>query len=188
MFTTKAFIIPHLNLIMCGTGIGGFLGGWFIAVNDRMVLRDIDNLDYHTPNALVNLYRTYTEEFSIPTQMTTTVYHFGFSTETALIHSYAYRSRNNFVSERLPYGLGVKPECQVPDDCQFPAGVKSLMQQQRSIQDSLPKEERIYIGGKIIIHHLTEMGFQVYVLDQFDDYHDHERAIYESFASDHGDT
>jgi hypothetical protein len=188
MFTTKAFVVPHLEMIMAGTGAGGFLGRWFIEVNDRMILRDIDSLDYHSPTALRDLWRTYTDEFSTPDRITTTVYHFGFSVETRLIHSYAYRSTNNFTSERLQYGLGVKPECQIPEHFQLPQGVKDLMVEQRTIQDARPKEERIYIGGKINILRLSQNGFQIYTLDQFDDYDVHERAIYENFESIKGDT
>lgn len=152
MFTTKAFIVPHLNMLMCGTGMGGFLGRWFIVVNDRMIVKDIDNLDYHAPKNLPLLWRSYVDEFAVPDNLTTTVYHFGFSSETSAIHSYAYRSSKNFVSERIPYGLGIKPECQVPEDSEFPECVKALMEQQRVIQNSRPKDERIYIGGKIIAH------------------------------------
>ncbi len=182
MFTTKAFIVPHLNMIMAGTGMGGFLGRWFIVVNDRMVLKDIDNLDHHAPKGLPSLWQSYVKEFSLPDILTTTVYHFGFSAETGLIHSYAYRSANNFVSDRLQYGLAVKPECQLPANCQLPSAVKSLMEQQRVIQEARPKDERIYIGGKIIVHHLTQTGFQVYVLDQFADHDTHEQAIHQNFV------
>ena len=36
-FTTKAFfLLPHLRMIIAGTGAGGFLGRWFIRVNDNL--------------------------------------------------------------------------------------------------------------------------------------------------------
>ncbi len=38
-FTTKAFIVPHLNLIMASTGIMGFLGRWFVKVNDMVIVK-----------------------------------------------------------------------------------------------------------------------------------------------------
>ena len=183
MFTTKAFIVPHLQMIMCGTGVGGFLGRWFIKVNDGVVVRDVDHLDYHTPKSLAAFWGDYKKEVSLSDSITTTVYHFGFSAQDGLIHSYAYRSANNFKSERLPYGIGVKPECQVPNDYEFPAAIKQMMDEQRAIQASRPEHERIYIGGKIIIHHLTQMGFSVYTLDQFEDHDSDERAIYENFPA-----
>ena len=189
MFTTKAFIVPHLQIIMAGTGVGGFLGKWFIQVNDRMVVRDVDHLDYHTPKTLDAIWRGHKEEFPIPDNLTTTVYHFGFSDEDGLIHSYAYRSASNFQSERFSqYGIGVKPECQVPEGYELPTDIKKMMDEQRATEASRPKDQRIYIGGKILIHHLTKFGFSVFRLDEFEDYAANEQAIYENFGSHNSDT
>lgn len=183
MFTTKAFIVPHLRLIMCGTGVGGFVGRWFIQVNDKIVVRDIDHLDSHTPNNLMAFWQRYKEEFSIPPNLSTTVYYFGFSQRNALIHSYAYRSKNDFKSEALEYGVGFRPECQVPKDSVFPIDIKKMMDDQRSIQVSLPKDQRLNIGGEILIHHLTKVGFSVYTLGQFEDFGTIERKIFENFPN-----
>lgn len=182
-FTTKAFIVPHLNMIMCGTGISGFLGKWFIEVNDRLVIRGIDNLDYHTPHALADLWRKFKEEPSIHEEITTTVYHFGFSEDDGTIHTYVYRSTNNFKSETHPYGLGVKPECTINGEYVLPNDIKKMMVEQRAIQLSRPINERVYIGGKIQIIHLTKEGFAIYTLDHFDDYEITEREIFENYHS-----
>jgi len=180
-FTTKALAVPHLRMLMAGTGVGGFLGRWFIQVSDRMVIKGIDNLDYHTPKGLGLLWQTYKGEYSIPDDCTTTVYHFGFSEEEGLIHSYAYRSVNNFRSESLQYGLGVKPEGKIPEPYQFPTDIRSIMDSQRAIQATRPKQERVYIGGEIIIHHLTEQSLTIYPWDAFEDYEANEQAIYDNF-------
>jgi hypothetical protein len=179
-FTTKAFIVPHLKLIIAGTGAGGFLGRWFIRINDGAVVRGIDHMNYHTPSILASVWPGFKQEFSIP-GITTTVYHFGFSEETGLIRSFAYRSTNDFRSEPIVYGLGRKPECPVPDDYQLPRDVRKMMDDQRIIQASQPKEERLYIGGEIMIHHLYRDGFSVYPLHRFEDYASDETAIYENF-------
>src|ERR1700691_2954354 len=115
-YTTKAFIVPHIRLIIAGTGAGRFLGKWFIHINDGMVVKGVDSLDHHTPSNLASMWPTFKQEFSIPDRMSTTIYHFGFSESTGLIHSFAYRSTNGFLSERFEeYGLGAKPECMPPD-------------------------------------------------------------------------
>jgi hypothetical protein len=181
-FTTKAFIVPHLKLLIAGVGVGGFLGRWFIQINDMMIVRGIDNLDYHTPRVLASIWQGHKEEISIPERIMTTVYHFGISETTGLVHSFAYRSANDFRSERLePYGLRFKPECPVPDDYSLPQDLRKMMDDQRTIQASKPKDERIYIGGEIEVHHLSESGFQVYTLDRFEDYARDETAIYDNF-------
>lgn len=182
-FTTKALILPHLKLIMAETGIGGFMGRWFITVKDRCAVRGIDHLNYHAPSALGSLWEGYKKELSIPDNKTATVYHFGFSEGTGLVHLYAYRSGNSFRSERLePYGLRIKPECQVPADYQLPRDFKVMMDEQRRVQGALSKNERIYVGGEIQVHHLTESGFAVYTLHRFDDYVRDETAIYDNFG------
>jgi hypothetical protein len=181
-FTTKAFIVPRLKLIMAGVGTHGFLGQWFVRMNDMVVVRGIDNLDYHTPRALTALWQGYKQEISIPDTITTTVYHFGFSEVTGLVHSYAYRSVNNFNSERLePYGLRFKPECQVPANYCLPQDLVKIMNEQRAIKALKPKDERIYIGGEIEVHHLSEQGFEVYTFHRFEDYARDETAIYDNF-------
>jgi hypothetical protein len=115
MFTTKVLIVPHLRMMMAGTGAGGFLDRWFVRVNSGKVVAGIDNLDYHTPKSLADLWREFKKEKgSLADEQTTTVYHFGFSEAKGCIRAYAYRSANGFVSEAIGYGTGVKPECTVP--------------------------------------------------------------------------
>lgn len=183
MFTTKAFIVPHLRMIMCGTGAGGFLGRWFIQVNDMMIIRGIDHLDYHTPKNLMAFWQGHKKEFPEALNLTITVYHFGFSELDGLIHSYAYRSTNDFRSEPIEYGIGVKPTCKIPEDLQLPRDIKRMMDDQRLTQASLPKNERLYIGGEIVIHHLTRTGYYVFTLGQFEDFEVTERAIYQNFPN-----
>jgi hypothetical protein len=184
MFTTKAFAIPHLKMVICGTGAGGFLGKWFIEINDKMIVKGIDNLDFHTPKILSALWDSYRKEFSPSEKQTTTVYHFGLSEEDGFIHTYAYRSTGNFKSEPLAYGVGYKPECKISEGYGFPTDIKKIMDEQRSIQLSKPKDERVYIGGEIQIFHLTKDGINIYTLAKFDDYSDTEKEIYSNYEVD----
>ena len=53
--------------------------------------------------------------------LTTTVYHFGFSETTGVVHAFAYRLTSNFLnSEPLPYNSFVKPECSAAVGFRFP--------------------------------------------------------------------
>jgi hypothetical protein len=181
-FTTKTFIVPHLKLLMSGVGVHGFLGKWFVQMNDGVVVRGIDHLNYHAPRILASLWQRYKKELSIPDNIKTTIYHVGFSEITEKIHLYAYRSTEDFTSERLePYGIRVKPECPVPENYCLPQDIRTMMDDQRAIQASKPKSERIYIGGEIEIHHLTKGGSEVYTLHRFEDYSRDEMAIYDNF-------
>jgi hypothetical protein len=77
----------------------------------------------------------------------------------------------------------VKPECPIPDGYDLPRVFKQLMDAQRAVQRSRPAgEPRIYIGGEIIVHHLTEPGCSVFILDRFDDYDADKRMMFERFT------
>lgn len=184
MFTTKAFILPHLQMLIAGTGVGGFAGRWLVRVNDRIAARDIDHLNYHAPRILATFWADQIKEFPIISERTVTIYHFGFSQTDGLVHTYAYRSANNFESERIGYGLAVKPECQVDEDWVLPRDFRPLMDAQRRVQASKPASERVYIGGEITVHHMTKDGFSTWTADRFPDYSDDERHIYGRFARD----
>jgi hypothetical protein len=56
-----------------------------------------------------------------------------------------------------------------------------MMDEQRRVQASKPKNERLFIGGEIEIHYLSDAGFTIYTLHQFDDYDRDETAIYDRF-------
>jgi len=178
-FTTKAHILPHLRMIIAGTGAGGFLDNWFVRVNGGIVSTGIDNLSEHTPG---NLAAIWIKSGAVAGQSpTTTVYHFGFSENTGLIHSYAYRSTTGFKAEPLPYALAVKPECTVPSPYNLPEDIKPMMDEQRAIQATLPESERIFIGGEIQIHHLTRDGFRVFTHAEFDDFALDKEAVLNRF-------
>jgi len=102
-FTTKAFFIPHLRMLMAGTGLMGFLGRWFIQVNDWMLVKGIDNLNNHAPRYLSSIWQGYKEEVSAG-EISATIYHCGFSEIDGLIHTYVYRAPH-FLSETLGCGL-----------------------------------------------------------------------------------
>ncbi len=172
LLTSKAIHIPHLKTIIAGTGIGGFSHEWAMYVNNRMVVRGIHNLDYHTPKMLLELWNQYREKTSITESFTTTVYQFGISEETQQVVSFAYRSTNNFMSEELQYGVAVKPECRIPNPDVLIDSIPSMMQEQRDRQSRLPKDKRVYIGGEIYALHLTISGCTSFKLFEFPDFSD----------------
>lgn len=185
LFTTKTFLVPHLNMLICGTGLGGFLGQWFIQINDRMIVGDVDDLDFHTPGELNKIWNGCNKNYSDHAISSSTVYHFGFSSSTGLMKAYAYRSTSNFLSESLPVGgISVKPECDVHANWELPRDFSVLMNRQRALQDGLSESERIYIGGEIILHRLDTTGYVVQKLGKFPDYDETQAAIYHNFDSD----
>lgn len=180
-FTTKALILPHLRLLIAGTGVAGFLDRWFLQVNTSLVTRDVDSLNYLTPESLLSLWEVWCEEF--PTQAsdnTTTVYHFGFSVVTGQIHSYVYRSENGFTSRKLLHGLHTKPECTPIQGPRFSRDVMKMMKEQRVLQ-AVAQGKRVYIGGEVWLHRLNQSGFRVSSLGRLDDFSEIEEGMYQKF-------
>ena len=182
--TSKAFHVPHLRMVLAGTGCGGFLDRWLFHLNTRMIVPGIEALVAHTPEALRSLWESYRKEYGVPEKRTTTVYHFGFSEQTDTIKAYAYRSEDDFVSEERPYGIGVKPECSVPQPYNLPGDFRTMMDEQRKIQRTRPKAEQLYIGGEIIVHHLMKAGCSTFSTGYFEDIADDLKTIFSRFAPD----
>lgn len=180
-FVSKAVHIPHLRTIVAGTGAGGFANNWALTASTRMIVKGIMNLDYHTPVGLRGLWSDYKKEYSLSNDFTTTVYQFGLSEENGKVVSFAYRSTNDFVSEPIGYGTGVKPECSVPEGNLIEA-LPKMMEEQRAIQSQIPPESRIYIGGEIQALYLTSQGCNSFLVSQFADFLENENAIFENHA------
>ena len=177
-YTSKAIHIPHLRVIIAGTGAGGFANEWALIVSTRMVVKGIQNLNTHTPNGLRELWIKYTSEYKSLVNFSTTVYQFGLSEANDSVALYAYRSVNNFESEKLGYGTAVKPECSLPKG-DLIQSLPVMMEEQRSIQLSLPKESRLFIGGEIQVLHLTKNGCESYMVYRFSDFKKNESDIFD---------
>lgn len=177
-WTTKAILIPHLQMIVAGTGVAGVCGRWFLRINEDMAVRGIENLDIHAQQGLEDLYARYSEEVGFLPELRTTIYHFGISEKSGEVVAFAYRSENGFRSERLSHGLKFKPECDVEMGDDIRSGLIQMMDSQRAIQASKPEAERIHIGGAIQLLHLTNASATSVRLHTFNDFADHESAIY----------
>ncbi|MGU5697492.1 hypothetical protein ACV1D9_09970 [Aeromonas allosaccharophila] len=185
LFCSKAIHLPHLNIVIAGTGQGGFATRWAMHVNDRMVINGINNLDFHTSIGLRELWIQYCNEFQLLPEATTTVYQFGFCQDSKKMIGIAYRSTNNFISEVRPYGLAAKPECTFPNgEYSIPSVFSEMMSEQRTIQAQKPKHERIYIGGKINVLHLNKSGCSSYILREFSDFAAHEKKLFDNLAQE----
>lgn len=178
MFSTKATYIPHLRTIVAGTGAGGFANIWATQASTRMIAKGIRNLDFHTPDGLRKLWRSYSAEYSVPADHTTTVYQFGLSEVTDKVVSFVYRSTNNFVSEELAYGTGVKPECSVVPGGNLIELIPSMMEEQRQIQGRSEDQKKIHIGGEIYALHLTRHSCSSFKMGEFSDFKSHANQIF----------
>lgn len=179
MFTSKAIHLPHLKVIVAGTGLQGFASEWALKINDKLIVNGLNNLDYHTPLCLRELWIKFKTELLFGEEMTTTVYQFGFSQIDGNIAAFAYRSTNNFESEELTYGMRAKPKCTfLEENDSVIDAIPKMMRDQRRIQDEGPKDGRLYIGGEIQVLHLTRNDCRSFKLGEFDDIEDTQQEMF----------
>ncbi|MDE4176131.1 hypothetical protein PXK01_18390 [Phaeobacter sp. PT47_59] len=169
-FTAKAQYVPHLKTIIAGTGCAGFAADWATYINNRMLLTGIENLDYHTPSSLERRWDEIRSIEKIPSDVTTTVYHIGYSTHDQCMKGFAYRSANGFISERLDYGLRFKPECTPPNRETFIEWLPKAMNEQRAIQERKPVEKQVFIGGECILFALDATTCLTSTVFEFSDF------------------
>lgn len=164
-FTTKFYLLPHIGGAMFATGLGDLATKWFVRL-DRFVARDIHHLnDYVTP-LLVEI----SEEFGLNADVTTTIYHVGFSENEQRYVGFAYRSTNGFVSERLEYGLRTKPGLEGACVDNYPDDFVRIMKLQRAADEALPRNERVFIGGEIQALILEQRSMSIQTLHRFEDF------------------
>lgn len=164
-FTTKFYILPHLQGVMFATGVGDLASKWFSEL-ERYLARDIHHLDDFVTPAL----RVLGNEFGLNKELTTTVYHVGYSKRELRYVGFAYRSTDSFASERLEYGLRVKPPVEALPPQSFPDDFVAIMKKQKQIDDQKPMSERVHIGGEIHLLLMQEGSMVVQTVHRFEEY------------------
>jgi hypothetical protein len=164
-FTTKFYILPHLRGVMFATGIGDLASKWFSQL-ERYLARDIHHLDDFVTPALRGLGN----ELGLNEKLTTTVYHVGYSEQESRYVGFAYRSTDSFASERLEYGLRVKPPVEASHPQNFPDDFVAIMKRQKEIDDQKPMSQRVHIGGEIHMLLMQEGSMVVQTVHRFDEY------------------
>jgi hypothetical protein len=171
-YMSKAFPLPHLEMLMCGTGVGDLSKDWYFRLQ-KFLAYDIVCLDQFVQSSLLEL----ASKYNLNADLTATIYHFGYSLTERCYVGYAYRSTNQFRSERLPYGLATKPPIQDPKLGQFPDDFIELVKRQRFEDEQLPEAERIFIGGEIQTYILQNRSINIQTVYRFDDYQDTYQAM-----------
>jgi len=188
LFTTKFYPVPHLGGVICGTGVGKLVLDWFARVNSGMVVRDLVNLDEHTPAALRELSSS--EDYRVPdVSQSTTVYHLGFPVDGGPACVFAYRSTSNFSSERLRIGgTAIKPMGDIPQPLTLPNDFGKMMMSQRTYQNQKPFDERIQNGGDIVVCQMTRTMTSIYRMGKFHDRDAMAQIMFENVSEPNSET
>lgn len=167
-FQRKFLSVPESDLVVAGTGHADFINGWFQHLQANYQGATIDDLNAEAPS----IFRASVSAEGGLSGLTATIYHFGFSVREYQYAGYAYRSEHSFRSDRLQYGLGLKPVVPVTpnDDIRFPDFlIDIVLEQQR--QDRLqPITERVGIGGEIEFVVMSDHAIHVETVHRFTSY------------------
>ncbi|MEA9796195.1 hypothetical protein VDG07_12720 [Xanthomonas campestris pv. raphani] len=177
LFTSKALYVPHLRMVVAGTGLGGMTDRWFAKINTQMLVDGVEHLNSYAQQALAELWQKHLDSPHAIEGKTTTIYHFGISEVTGKVVAYAFRSKSGFTSETLPHGTATKPGVPVPDG-NLIQNIEAIMQQQRDVEEGSSSTDRIHIGGQAIAIHLTAKQCTHQVLFHFNDYQAHADQAY----------
>ncbi len=154
-FTTKVFPVPHWEGLICGTGIMQFINSWFHTAVSNVLATDVVMLDEFTPDQLQELWtHGYIENEG---NYSSTIYHLGFDRAENRFVGYAYRSTDDFISEKLEYGTRTKPNPENADNFEltnFPKDFIELAESQKLEDESKPISERVGVGGSVIAYRL----------------------------------
>lgn len=173
-FMTKIFPLPHLRGVLCGTGCVAFIFDWLYFIETGMRAQDFDFINNNCSPILIDLWKKYE---SGP-KMTATIYHFAFSPSANRMKGYAFRSTNKFVKDEIQDGFGYKPEgAQALNYLREYAkahdgkiDMVEIAKYQKQLDDELPLQERVGIGGVIHFCFLDDRFQTIWQCFKFDDY------------------
>jgi hypothetical protein len=169
-YVTKVQQLPHMQMVIACTGIDGFGERWAHRLSSRVLAVDIEMLDQYAPTVIAEVWSEMRAENDFGA-LTSTIYHFGQSRESGEYVGFAYRSAKDFVSERLPYGFGVKPapagEPRLPEEFGSWVDMAITIRQE---QDRLPLDDRIHVGGALVMTLLQQGGQGNQIVYEFEDH------------------
>ncbi|WP_156109969.1 hypothetical protein [Cryobacterium sp. MLB-32] len=173
MFQSKAWALPHLNMAIAATGVANLGSAWNEFLLSSAVVQDMRMIDRFAPEELRLLWQQVLDNGPKDTNITATIYHFGFENGSDRAVRYVYRSASDFRSERIEdSGFGVKPaprnftivEPESSDE------IVELALRIRGEQDELPPAKRITIGGELQMMFIQNRLTQTMRIHRFSDY------------------
>lgn len=176
-YMSKIYLLPHLNAVMCGTGLTAPILEWFRCIQAECTALNILELDEAAKIYLPSLKSAYKMDES----RTATLYQFGFDSSSKKFKGFAYRSEKGFKSERLAYGVHVKPydeeihaeieAGEIQYDGFADLAIKVISRQK--ILDSEPgRSRRVGIGGEIHVLEASDGCQTMCTCYRFADYED----------------
>ena len=171
-YSSKIFMLPHLQTIVVGTGLMQFIIDWYSCIQTSVVVKDIIGLNKITEKQLPLIYSSYPES----DLTSSTIYQFGYSYVRGKHIGFAYRSKNGFKSEELIESIGIKPNDNIDVEENMPKPdelIKDYMiritSELKRIDDLKDENDKLGIGGNIYFSTLNKAEISVSEIFQFSD-------------------
>ncbi len=180
-FKTKTFVIPHVPMVVAMTGISNLGESLVSQLFSSFLAIDVDMVAAHTQGLLVGLQADLDRQFG-RSELTSTVYYFGYSPTDQQYVRYAFRSTNGYTAERSTEGgFGVKPgPTSVPlVTPETIAEMINLAEVIRADQALVPIEERIHIGGALTLTTMRDGFISTSILHRFHDFQEQWHAMHD---------
>jgi hypothetical protein len=166
-FVSKCFPLPHLDAALMVTGDARFALDAFTAIQFEVYASSAPDLASVLRPLLAKLWRRREAPLG-----TATAYLFGFDPVAGRFFGWVFRSTSDFALERYDTHSRMKPEIPLEDLPTF-KGVEdfaTVVAVQKQLDESAPAEDRIGIGGDVILTELTPRAISIRRIHRFPDF------------------
>lgn len=166
---SKALPIPHLNIVVAGTGSLDLIERFALALNSR-AFASHDEVALHASDALAVIWEDWRAALGESSTganhhvQTSTIFQFGFSSENDTFEAIQYHSGNGFKVERMTNVTAHKPPAPLlgePRDDDL-SELFRIVASQRIHQDSKPFDSRVHIGGDVLVFTVCAKGIAIH--------------------------
>jgi hypothetical protein len=181
MFVSKFFLLPHLGVLLCGTGVFQLIRDWFVDLESSLIARDFDHVSRFAPSLLRALSEKLTSQHQQP--VTATIYHFGYSVAMSSHVGLAFDSKQGYEPRVIKDSFFMKPKLEelptAPTNAdELPSWYADLMERQRADDLAKPFADRVGIGGEIHMAQINRTTLTVSTIHRFASYEsDYEAMI-----------
>lgn len=181
-FTTKMYILPHFNTVICGIGSAEIKKDWYNYASKNIISRDIEYLNELITEKLLEFDEKYNFEHN------TSIYQFGYNEGMNEFVGFIYSKENKYESQKLNILEGdvckidiipmISPnaydEIINTTKLDIVEGYEKffidIMKEQKREDDLKTLPNRAGIGGDIHLLHMTKDFYSYKRIYRFDDY------------------
>ena len=187
----KFIPLPHLNMVITGSGYHGFLLEWYLALQRQAAPIDIEHLNEFAPGLLQETWLRFKRKTDLPESPTgsggSKISHLGYSEQKERFVGYYYDLKDDFAPTvvrpekeyLMPKMEGVH-DALLEGDCTAREQVIAFFCRAKELDEQKPVGERVGIGGEIKFLMQGQWGHVCKTIHRFDDYDETKQTIVEN--------